>query len=190
MQITNTSVNQLSNTQQVKQSTFDTVKQSRDLNILQAQANQGSSVKDNPQQLLFKTAINEINKLLEPELGANAVQSAYDQGIDFSPEATADRIVGGTTAFFDAFREQNPDLDDQQAIDEFNRVIGGGIDQGFTEARDILDSLNVLEGKIAEDIDATYSLVQDGLNAFKENFLANLPIQDDQASEVTNQVAE
>jgi len=50
-------------------------------------------------------------------------------------------------------------------------VISGGIDKGFKDARDILEGLNVLkEGNIAGNIDATYDLVQKGLQAFVDNY--------------------
>ena len=49
-------------------------------------------------------------------------------------------------------------------------AIGGGIDQGFAEARGILDGLGVLEGELKDNIDLTYDLVQQGLQAFREGF--------------------
>jgi hypothetical protein len=49
-------------------------------------------------------------------------------------------------------------------------VINGGIETGFKDARDILESLSVLDGKIASDIDSTYDLVQEGLKQFVDNF--------------------
>lgn len=49
-------------------------------------------------------------------------------------------------------------------------VISGGIEQGFKDARDILENLSVLEGKVAADIDRTYDLVQEGLKHFSDGF--------------------
>lgn len=90
---------------------------------------------------------------------------------DTSPQATADRIVAFATNFYQAFREQNPDLNDQDGLDQFMQEIGKGIDQGFADARDILTGLKKLEGKVAADIDETYSLIQQGLTDFKERML-------------------
>ena len=58
----------------------------------------------------------------------------------------------------------------EEALVKFTDIISGGIAQGFAEARDILDGLQVLEGDIASNIDKTYDLVQTGLAAFIENF--------------------
>ena len=123
--------------------------------------------------LLYRTAVEELNKVLETDLGANAIQNAYDSGLDVSPEATAERIVSQTTAFFSAYQEQNPGLSLEEQVTRFTDIIGGGIDQGFTEAREILDGLNVLEGDIAANIDTTYDLVQEKLTAFADRILGN-----------------
>lgn len=87
---------------------------------------------------------------------------------DTSPQATADRIVAFATNFYQAFREQNPQLNDEDGLEQFMQEIGKGIDQGFTDARDILTGLKKLEGKVATDIDQTYSLIQQGLQDFRE----------------------
>ena len=125
---------------------------------------------NNPQALVLKTAIEGINEALQETLGDNAIQNAYDSGLDVSPEATAERIVSLSTAFFGAYQDANPELSQQDAMAAFVDVIRGGIDQGFSEARDILDGLSVLEGDIATNIDSTYNLVQEGLSAFVANF--------------------
>lgn len=87
---------------------------------------------------------------------------------DTSPQATADRIVGFATNFYQAFRDQNPELNDEDGLERFMQEIGKGIDQGFADARDILTGLKKLEGKVADDIDETYNLIQKGLQDFRE----------------------
>jgi len=124
---------------------------------------------NNSLTLVLKTAIEGINTELEPTLGPGAIQAAVDSGLDVSPEATAERIVSLSTAFLPAYLDANPELDSETAVNQFIDVISGGIDQGFAEAREILDGLQVLEGDIASNIDATYELVQDKLAAFVEN---------------------
>ncbi len=129
-------------------------------------------VKDQPLALVLKSAIAKINEVLAPELGDDAIQKAFDAGIDFSPEATAERIVSFSTGFFSAYQEQHPELSTEDALNGFLDVIGGGIQQGFDEARNILDGLQVLKGDIADNIDQTFTLVQTGLGKFKDMILA------------------
>lgn len=119
-----------------------------------------------PLQLTFRSVIDNLNEILKPDFGADAIQNAASQ--DNSPEGTAGRIVALSTGFFEAFAAQRPEDDPNQVLDDFLDVIGRGIAQGFAEARDILDGLGVLQGDIASNIDRTEELVQQGLAAFAE----------------------
>jgi len=126
------------------------------------------SAKDNPQALTLRAVIDELNTILEADVGPNAIDVAVESGLDVSPDATAERIVHLSTAFFPAFLESNPGETGDEALSHFVDVIRGGIEQGFADAREILDGLKVLEGTIASDIDLTYNLVQEKLDAFQQ----------------------
>jgi hypothetical protein len=141
--------------------------------ILESQQSVSIGTKDQPQALLLKAAIEAINEQLAPYLGEDSLSVTLDNNTDVSPEATASRIVSQSTAFFGAFQNSNDTLGFEQQLEKFLQVIGGGIDQGFSEARDILDSLQVLEGDVASNINKTYDLVQAGLASFKEQQLLN-----------------
>lgn len=127
------------------------------------------SAGNEPMVLTYKAAVEKINEILAPELGVERpLEASLEEGLDVSPEATADRIVSLTTSMLMNYLEANPDLETSEAVDRFVDVISGGIAQGFAEARDILDGLGVLEGDIASNIDKTYELVQQGLQEFRE----------------------
>ena len=118
--------------------------------------------------LVYERAISSIDIELEESIGKNAIQKAYDDGIDFSPEATSDRILSFPTSFFDSYRAKNSSMSDTEALDSYVGIIGKAIDKGFGEAREILSSLNVLNGSIKENVDKTYDLIQEGLGNFTE----------------------
>ena len=132
--------------------------------IMQASLNVSIGAENEPLALLYKTAITNINEALKGQYGDDAIQNAASQ--DNSAEATANRIVSLSTGFFDAFKKQNPDLDDDAALSKFMDTISGGMEKGFKEARDILGGLKVLGGDIAGNIDKTYELVQKGYADF------------------------
>ncbi|MBE9398445.1 DUF5610 domain-containing protein [Pontibacterium sp. N1Y112] len=117
--------------------------------------------------LVFKAATEKINEILEPDLGPRALDNAVESGLDVSPEATADRIVSLTTGLFSRFQEANPELQGSELVDHFTDVIGGGILQGFGEAREILDGLGALTDDVAGNIDQTYDLVVEKLEQFR-----------------------
>jgi len=147
----------------------DTAKKTLNSAILESAINVNSA-SGSPQALVLKAALEGINDALRASMGENAIQNAYDSGLDVSPDATADRIVSLSTAFFGSYQEQHPELSQQEALTKFTDLISGGIDTGFSEAREILSGLNVLEGDIASNIDSTYDLVQEKLAAFIESF--------------------
>jgi len=138
--------------------------------IVRTQMEVSLNMGNEPMTLLFKTALDAINEVLDPTLATKPVQTAYDNQVDVSPEATAARIVSFSTGFYHSFLEQNVDITPEESLDKFMSVISGGIEQGFKDARDILESLSVLEGNIATDIDSTYELVQEGLAHFTDSF--------------------
>ena len=132
--------------------------------IMQASLNVSIGSENEPLALLYKTAITNINEALKAQYGDDAIQNAASQ--DNSAEATASRIVSLSTGFFDAFKKQNPGMDDDAALTKFMDTISGGMEKGFKEARDILGGLKVLNGDIAGNIDKTYELVQKGYADF------------------------
>lgn len=140
--------------------------------ILESSLSLSESRGDTAMALLYKTALEGINEELKSEFGDNAIQQASEQGVDVSPQATADRIVQMSTSFFSTYYDNHQDMSLDEALSAFSGVIGSGIDKGFSEARDILGGLNVLEGDVASNIDTTYGLVQQGLQAFIENYSA------------------
>ncbi len=147
--------------------------------ILQNQLEISMKSDNKSMSLLYKTITESIEKRLTQNEDVatttenKVVANKYGRDEDTSPQATADRIVAFATNFYGNYREQNKDLTEQDAMDDFMRKIGGGIDQGFADARDILKGLQQLEGKVATDIDETYQLIQQGLQSFREKTLAD-----------------
>ncbi|HSG51067.1 MAG TPA: DUF5610 domain-containing protein, partial [Rheinheimera sp.] len=136
-------------------------------------ANEQVSLRSNNDSLslLYKTALEGINAELEPVMGENAAQKIYDSGIDTSPETTAERIVASATGFYSRYKELNADKSEEENLNNFLKIIGGGIDKGFDDAKDILKGLKVYEGELESGVDKTYSLVMQGLDTFREKML-------------------
>ena len=138
--------------------------------IIESTLKFSNTVGDQPLSLLLKTALQGINEALKEGGVESSVEDAYESGIDFSPEANAERIVSFSTQLLGAYREQHPEMDAEESLASFVDIIGGGIEQGFSEAKDILGNLNVLEGDISNNFDKTYELVQQGLQLFVDSF--------------------
>lgn len=138
--------------------------------ILESAIKYEGSVADQPQALFLKAALEGINESLK-ELGMETtIEKSVEEGVDVSPEATADRIVAFSTKFFPTYLKQHPEMDEQEALTKYIDVVSGGVDTGFTEAKEVLAGLNVLEGDIASNIEKTYDLVQQGFSDFVEKY--------------------
>jgi hypothetical protein len=137
--------------------------------IVQSALTVSLSTKNDPLSLVYKSAIENINDQLKPTLGDNAIQNSMSQ--DNSPEGTAGRIVSLSTGLFELYKKSFPNEDEATVLDRFVKVIQGGIDQGFGEARGILQGMNVLDKPVGDstiggNIDKTYTLVTQGLADF------------------------
>jgi len=177
--------------------TPEIVKQQFNASILQASLAVSISSQNDPLALVYKSAIENINQILKPQLGDNAIQNAASQ--DNSPEATAGRILSFIKSAFQMFSlgssAQSPGganntdgsstdgTDQNAAFDNFMSLIQKGVDQGFSEARGILSGLNVLNGDIASNIDKTYDILKKGI----ADFIASIknPTSDDGSTPTT-----
>ncbi len=132
--------------------------------ILQASVDVSINSGNESLALLLQTAIAGINDILEPTFGPNAIENTASQ--DNTPEGTAERIVSLSTGFYEAFKQQHPGAPEAEVLAQFMATIRSGFEQGFKEARDILQGMNVLSENIATNIDKTYSLVLQGYADF------------------------
>jgi hypothetical protein len=157
-------------TEEVQESIYVSNKKQLNAAIIESSLKFNKTIGDQPLSLLLKTALQGINEALKAGGIESSVEDAYESGVDFSPEATAERIVSFSTQFLGSFREQHPEMGEEESLTAFVKIISGGIDQGFGEAKDILGSLKVLEGEVTTNIDKTYELVQQGLQSFVDSF--------------------
>ncbi|ABE56175.1 conserved hypothetical protein [Shewanella denitrificans OS217] len=154
-----------------KETANQTSKQMMNASILAAQEKVDLESGGKSMTLLYKAAIEAINKELSPTLGDNAIQKNAANNVDYSPEATAERIVSFATQFFPLHQERNSNMSLDEQLESFMGIIGGAIDQGFNEAKDILKGLQVLKGDIESGVNSTYDLVQKGLQSFRDNII-------------------
>ncbi len=152
-------------------------KQQLNATIIQSQFELSLKSDNKSLNLLYKSVISSLatefedylQKATEAGKTGEKVTNPYGTDTDTSPKATADRILTFATGFYDTFKKQNPNLSEEEGLEQFISKISAGIDQGFGEARDVLDSLKRLDGKVKTDIDETYELIQKGLSAFRDS---------------------
>lgn len=136
--------------------------------IVQASLTVSIGAGNEPQQLVLRSVIDKLNELMDDGSGVSALDAASKQ--DNSPEGTAGRIVSLATAFYDAFAAKHPNDDESETAASFIETIRSGVEQGFKDARGILEGLSVLQGDVAGNVDKTYDLVMKGLDDFLATF--------------------
>lgn len=109
--------------------------------ILQASMDVSISAGNHSLTLLYRAAVDKLNEVLAPELGADAIAQAQQQ--DQSSEAVAGRIVSMGTALFERYAAKYPDKDPETLLQDFVATLRGGFEQGYGEAKDILEGLGV-----------------------------------------------
>jgi len=170
-------------------------KQALNSQILSSSLNISLKADNQSMSLLFKTALEKVQAEfssrdetitaeanLKTESKADA--KAYETEVDNSPKATSERIVGMAAGFYQKFKERNPN--DTEALTKFMDKFSQGIEKGFADAKDILKSLDKLNGKVATDIDETYGLVQKGLKTFQEKVAEEEKTAKNSTSSTTN----
>ncbi len=113
---------------------------------------------ESPQQILNQKILDALNS----EISATGGAKIEDLNpADYSPDNVAKTILD----FIKMGLSQVPEGDTQARADLLDQA-RSGLEKGFSDARDILSGLGVLEGTIAEDIDQTYELIMQGLEQF------------------------
>lgn len=160
-----------------------TIRNERQASLVAHLFGNGQSAENQSLKLTYQAAIEKLNEVLMAEMpqaenGETAPTPISEEtlkaqgGMEYwTPENTAKRIVEGATAFLAGFQNTHPELEGEALMDKFLEVVGGGLTQGFDEAKNLLGDLDVLKGDIADNIEKTYQLVQDGLQNFKNQFL-------------------
>ncbi len=103
----------------------------------------------------------EIADKLEKYFQGEGIELKGLNAADYTPEKVSERILG-----FVSGRILSEGDNDKQ--NELMAQARKGIEKGFAEARDILESLSVLNGQVKEDINTTYDLLQQGLDRLEQ----------------------
>ncbi len=116
--------------------------------------------------LTAKEIVDKINEQLKTVL-PDGVQSLTPEQV--TPEATADRIVSGVTAFFDIYAKQNKNLQGSELVDSFIAEVTRGVNTGYGDAVKILEGVGAFKvDGVKDGIEKTRTLIDEKLAAFGE----------------------
>lgn len=115
--------------------------------------------------LIQRTLLESIGARFEAMLNAEGLSLSDAAGQDWSAEAVSQRIVDFTTGFFGMFRQQNPNLSDEEAVGAFEKLVRGSVDKGAKQAMDVLAG-NGMDGPVKSLVGETMALVHKKLDGF------------------------
>ena len=105
------------------------------------------------------------------------VESLLQNGMDFSPGATAERIVDFSTIFYSSYQRNHGEQDGQTQMAGFAEMIKGAIEEGFASAQDILAGLGEIAPDVQAGIDETFRLTMQGIDRFVEQQTQQFGVQ-------------
>lgn len=137
-------------------------------NIVQAMFGDARQGDDKAMNILYSEIMEKLNAELGEDHAITPEKMAGQAEGYWSLENTAGRIVEGALGFFETFQKQNPNMAEDEQVEQFLSTITKAIDKGYGEATQVLDGLKVFDGSIKDNAEATRSLIDDKLAAFRE----------------------
>lgn len=152
-----TMINQI--TSNVQKNHNSLVQERADVATSAARVAPSSSTPSQSPESNFRMVNEKVINAIDKELAKNNVGSVRESSPqNFTPESVAKGILNFVQGAISRARARGNSTDD--VLNQARK----GIDKGFSEAKDILTSLNALKGQIAKGVENTYNLIQHGLN--------------------------
>jgi len=125
---------------------------------------------DCPQTLLYQLVMENINTLFFAEFSNPPLETRLDEGYSTEPEAMAENIIALITSEYSHFIERHPELSESAALDQFSNIAKEGLNAGISDTKELLDSYNMLEGKLKNSVEQTKKSLLEELNNFNHCF--------------------
>jgi Domain of unknown function (DUF5610) len=116
--------------------------------------------------LTAQEILSKLNEMLQGRLpdGIESLDPA-----EVTPDATAERIVSGIVAMYDGYVKSNPDLLPEEALTRFMAAARKGVDEGYSDAYEILDGLGAFQfDGVESGISQTKGFIEEKLAAFEQ----------------------
>lgn len=93
---------------------------------------------------------------------------AYPQ-LDLSPEAVAGRIMSFVGSLFSGYQDQHSDMEHDAMVDQFVEEVRKGFEQGFKDAKSIIEAL----GRMNDEVESAINETRDIFYKMLEEFTAD-----------------
>ena len=107
---------------------------------------------------------DKLNAMFQEAGMDTTVDSLLQSGLDYSPEATANRIVEFATGFFGQYQANTEGTEEGEQVEGFVAMIKGAVEEGFAGAQEMLEGLGEIDPDVQGGIDKTFDLVMKGID--------------------------
>ena len=115
-------------------------------------------------RVLIDSLNDKLNTMFQEAGMETTVDSLLESGLNFSPEATANRIVELATGFFEQYQTNNQGTEEGEQKEGFVEMIKGAVEEGFAAAQEMLEWLGNIDPDVQGEIDKTSDLVVNGID--------------------------
>lgn len=148
------------------------VRASMNEQIVQASLRVSLTSADNPQGLLFHSAMEGVYEAMGGKFQSNILpeyqmpEATGPNNPYATPEGSAGVILDFSLGLYASFKEQHPGMEESEVATKFIETIRGGFEKGYAKAVEVLDAMGVFEGNLKAEIEKTYELVMKGYDEF------------------------
>jgi hypothetical protein len=137
--------------------------------------------------LTARQIVDKINELIAPAAQKYGWKTAPEVP---SPEEAAERIVTHVAGLYQVYKDQHPELDDEEMLERFMAAVRKGVETGYGDAVKILDGFGAFGFDGVQDrVTLTKSLIDDKINAFETQKREDLGLTNATSAETTSAVS-
>jgi hypothetical protein len=122
------------------------------------------------QTLLYHSILSHFNKIFALELSDTPLDLNYEAKDVAIPEVIATDILSTAINLFIPFTEYHTELNESSALDCFINMTKEALRNGIIETREVLDSKQLLEGKIAWQVEEIEEQLYAELSEYSQSF--------------------
>jgi hypothetical protein len=115
--------------------------------------------------LIQQTLFGKVSARIEEMLNTQGLSLSDAEGQDWSPEAVSQRIVDFTTGFYGMFKQQHPEMSDEEVVSAFESLVRGAVDDGSGQAMNVLTGQG-MDGHVKGVVSETMQLVHSKLDEY------------------------
>lgn len=133
-------------------------------------ANQQPRKLDDHLELLFTSLIAHFNHVFEEDLGGTVLDISMEPDLKSSISSFSDRVTTVTTDLFGTYFDLHPELNEQEALDQYMNMLYSSINMTISDFKEMLDGFHQLDEETSSALDEISDSIIEKGNEFIDSF--------------------